>query len=59
MFEASHKQYLNRLDEVVVSVNFFEAPVGNGSCGRVGPLEKYTLPIEPVTFSTYIEPVAK
>jgi hypothetical protein len=56
VFDAKHKKDLKRLDDVVVSVNYNEGPVGNGSCGKVEPLNKYILPLKKVSFSTYITP---
>jgi len=54
---AQHTYDLVKQFETFWNIDFVNAPLGNGSCGP-GPLEKYTIKPEPVSFTIYFEPVS-
>jgi len=58
--EESNLPYeLKRLEGTLLNVDFRQGPLGNGSCGRdTGPLEKYKIPVKPMSFGFSIQPVA-
>ena len=53
---AKHTIELTRRDEVYLTLDAAERGVGNASCGP-DVLEKYEVPIEPVSFNTILRPL--
>ncbi len=55
--EAKHTYDLVRRPETILNLDYRQAPLGSNSCGP-GPLEKYLLKAEPLTFSVRLRPLA-
>ena len=53
---ARHPYELKKRDQVIVSVDFLHAGLGNASCGP-GVLPQYTIPPRDYTFSLLLRPV--
>jgi beta-galactosidase len=53
--KAAHPYDLHKIPETVINVDYRQGPLGNGSCGP-GPMDKYLVPKQAVTFSFSIRP---
>lgn len=56
LHEAVHPYELLRLDGTVVNIDWRQGPLGNASCGA-GPLDRYKIKREPVTFGFVLQPL--